>query len=95
MRGLTILTPGALAHKWSKALYERITNNTATCIHIPFRQKCISAAVSQFSVNNKINQLTSPLSHYSERAYINWGYKYYSLHLCRGILFIGQFNIFV
>lgn len=40
-----ILTTGALARKRRKALYERITNNTATCIHIRFRQKCISAAV--------------------------------------------------
>lgn len=70
-----ILNPGALEEKWPRALYERIKNQTARCIHIPFRQKCISAAVSQFSVNNKDDQLTSPLHYYNERAYIDWGYK--------------------
>ncbi|MCM3671652.1 hypothetical protein M3181_22100 [Mesobacillus maritimus] len=70
-----IPNPGALAHKWPKALYERIINQTAKCIHIPFKQKAISAAVSQFGVNNKDDQLTSPLSYYNESAYIRWGYK--------------------
>ncbi|NOJ73562.1 TIR domain-containing protein [Paenibacillus alvei] len=70
-----ILNPGDLAHKWPKALYERINNSMAKCIHIPFKQKCISSAVSQFSINNKVDQLTSPLSYYRESAYINWGYK--------------------
>ncbi len=70
-----ILNPGALEEKWPKALHERIKNHKARCIHIPFRQKCISEAVSQFSVNNIEDQLTSPLHYYSEDAYKQWGYK--------------------
>lgn len=70
-----ILTPGNLSHKWPKALNERIVNQTAKCIHIPFKQKAISTAVSQFTVNNKEDKLTSPLSYYNESAYISWGYK--------------------
>jgi len=70
-----ILNPAALYEKWPRALYERINNQTARCIHIPFRQKCISSALSQFSVNNKDNQLTSPVHYYVESAYTNWGYK--------------------
>ncbi|MFC0476254.1 TIR domain-containing protein [Robertmurraya beringensis] len=69
-----ILNPRALAGKWPKALYDRIMNQSAKCIHIPFKQKSISAAVSQFSIHNKRDELTSSLSYYTEDTYRGWGY---------------------
>lgn len=69
-----ILNPQALSEKWPKALHQRIINQTAKCIHIPFKQKSIKAAISQFSVNNKKDQLTLPLHFYNEDAYRQWGY---------------------
>jgi hypothetical protein len=69
-----IMNPQALAEKWPKALHERIRNQTAKCIHIPFRQKCITTAIYQFSVNNKEDQLTLPLHYYNEETYKQWGY---------------------
>jgi hypothetical protein len=69
-----ILEPSAIEQKWPKALKERINSQTAKCIHVPFRGKCISDAISQFSVNNKVNQLTSPLSYYGKDTYKRWGY---------------------
>ncbi|WP_313638317.1 TIR domain-containing protein [Paenibacillus sp.] len=70
-----ILNPSLLNEKWPKALNERIYNHSARCIHIPFKQKAISDAVSQFSIHNKENQLTSPLHYYKESVYKEWGYR--------------------
>lgn len=71
-----ILKPEDLSGLWSKALFERIGNDTARCIHIPFKEKAIMAAISQFSIHSTGNDvLTSPLTIYSEQTYINWGYK--------------------
>lgn len=69
-----IINPGSLAHKWPKALNERIMDQTAKCIHIPFKQKSISAAVSQFSIHNKNDELTQSLHYYTEETYKSWGY---------------------
>lgn len=66
-----ILQPDLLRNKWPKALLERIDNNTAKCIHIPFNLEIIGTALSQFDVHN--NELQSPLSYYVEDAYKNWG----------------------
>lgn len=61
---------------WSKALSKRIFNYAAKCIYIPFREKAIMAAISQFNVHSTgDNMLTSPLTTYTEQTYINWGYK--------------------
>lgn len=70
-----ILDPGALSDKWPKALKQRIENKTAKCIHIPFNEKCIASAINQFSINNKEDELTSPLHYYSKEAYESWGIK--------------------
>lgn len=70
-----ILNAKLLEDKWPKALYERINNSTAKCIHIPFSEKCIAEAINQFSVNNTNDKLTSPLHVYSEKAYEYWGIK--------------------
>jgi hypothetical protein len=70
-----ILNPSLLNKKWPKALEERINNNTAKCIHIAFKEKAIAAAVSQFNIHEKEDQLTQPLHFYNESAYKGWGYK--------------------
>lgn len=64
-----------LSNKWPKALKERIECNTAKCIHIPFREKAIMDAISQFSIHNTgENILTNSYSCYTLETYINWGY---------------------
>lgn len=71
-----ILAPEKLSSLWPKSLYERIINGTARCIHIPFKEKAIMAAISQFTVHSTGNDiLTSPYTTYTEQTYINWGYK--------------------
>ena len=71
-----ILAPEKLSELWPKALSERINDNVARCIHIPFKEKSIMAAISQFSVHSTGDDvLTSPLTTYTEQTYINWGYR--------------------
>jgi hypothetical protein len=70
-----ILNPSSHEAKWPKALKERINNNSAKCIHIPFKEKAIAAAVSQFNIHNKEVELTNPLHYYAEKLYKEWGYK--------------------
>ena len=70
-----ILNPASYREKWPKALLDRIDDKTAKCIHIPFKEKAISSAVSQFSVHSTgDNILTSPLTTYKKEVYIKWGY---------------------
>lgn len=66
-----ILRPGALNDKWPKALFQRIGDNTAKCIHIPFKEVAIMCAISQFSVNDE--QLDGALNYYSKEIYEKWG----------------------
>ena len=61
----------ALSDKWPKALKERINNNTAKCIHVPFKKEPILDAISQFSVNN--GYPNTAINVYSEEAYKSWG----------------------
>jgi hypothetical protein len=70
-----ILNPLSHKSEWPKALDERISNQSAKCIHIPFRQKPITEAISQFSIHNKEDKLTSSLHYYKESVYREWGYK--------------------
>jgi len=64
-----------LEKKWTKALAERINNESALCIHIPFKQKAIMEAVSQFTVHNSDNEaLKSARSYYTKETYQKWGY---------------------
>ena len=71
----SILRPISHKEKWPKSLLERVDNETAKCIHIPFKEKAILAAISQFSIHSTgDNILTSPLTTYTKETYINWGY---------------------
>ena len=70
----SILRPSAQETKWPEALNKRIKNKSAKCIHIPFKEKAISAAISSFTTSNKKNALTKPLHTYSKSVYKKWGY---------------------
>lgn len=70
-----VLNPYSFENKWPKALYDRIKNQSANCIHIPFKEKAIGAAVSQFSIHNQEDKLTQPDTIYTEETYKKWGYK--------------------
>ena len=64
-----------LENKWPKALKERISEGSAKCIHIPFKEKAIMCAISQFSVHSTGNNiLTGSKQCYTKETYINWGY---------------------
>lgn len=70
-----ILNPLSLKAKWPKALDNRIEDQSAQCIHVPFKQKALTNAVAQFSIHNEEDKLTSSLSYYKESVYKDWGYK--------------------
>jgi hypothetical protein len=66
-----ILEPQALSHLWPEALKTRIENNTASCIHIPFKKEPLSDAIDQFDFNKK--PFGGGLGYYSEETYKNFG----------------------
>ncbi|MCF7753160.1 hypothetical protein KQ941_01805 [Paenibacillus xylanexedens] len=66
-----ILDPRLMAHRWPKALKERIESKAAKCIHISFAQAPIFEAISQFSIHK--STLNGPLSYYTKDTYIKWG----------------------
>lgn len=69
------VTPVQLSDLWPKSLAARISNGTAKCIHIPFREKAIMEAISQFSIHSTgENVLKSSYSIYTEETYKKWGY---------------------
>ena len=64
-----------LEKRWTKALAERINNNSAKCIHVPFKERAIMEAISQFSVHSKGDDiLTSSRTCYAKKVYERWGY---------------------
>ncbi|MBC1888118.1 hypothetical protein HCA63_07125 [Listeria booriae] len=72
----SIPNPSQLSGLWPKELATRISSNSAKCIHIPFREKAIMSAISQFSIHSTgQNVLNGPLIVYSDEAYRGWGYK--------------------
>lgn len=66
-----IMAPDQLATLWPSALSNRINNGTARVIHIPFREKAIISAISQFDYNNLPK---SGKSWYARETYQGWGY---------------------
>ncbi len=67
-----IMAPEKLRELWPKALLQRIDDGSVRAIHIPFREKCLTSAIEQFSVLDAYPQGT--LSHYTEETYRRWGY---------------------
>ena len=66
-----IRNPSALANYWPSALATRINNETASAIHIPFKQAPIYEAIEQFSHENL--PLGGGLGFYNDAAYRSWG----------------------
>lgn len=66
-----ILSPQGLSSLWPKALSDRITNGSASVIHIPFKKEPINDAISQFDHENKPKG--GSLGIYSEEAYRSFG----------------------
>lgn len=56
---------------WPRALADRINNNTASVIHIPFQKEVLKAAISQFAHNSLPKG--GGLGFYSDEAYKNFG----------------------
>lgn len=69
----TILNPSApeLRNLWPISLEERIDNQTAHVIHIPFKKDPILAAIGQFNHEKYPN--SGGLGFYGEDAYKQWG----------------------
>ena len=65
-----ILAPSKLRFLWPKALEQRIDNQTAHVIHIPFKKAPISAAIDQFNYNNYPKG--KGLGYYSRETYQKW-----------------------
>ena len=65
-----ILEPAKLRHHWPKALLERIDNNSARVIHVPFKKAPLLDAIGQFNHNNPPS---TPLNYYTEEAYREFG----------------------
>ena len=65
-----IFDPSRFSHLWPEALKTRIRKNTASVIHIPFREEPLKEAVSQFTHNNLP---AGALSYYTEAVYRDWG----------------------
>lgn len=66
-----IRDPKALSSLWPSALSERINNSSASVIHIPFDQKAIEDAVSQFT-HDKL-PAGGGLGTYNDAAYRSFG----------------------
>lgn len=59
-----------LAKWWPSTLARRLSAATARTIHVPFRQKPIHAALTQFDV---LEPPTWPLTFFTREAYQKWG----------------------
>jgi hypothetical protein len=65
-----ITAPAELRGWWPNALSERIDNQRARVIHVPFKKEPLKVAIDQFDHNNLPN---SPLAYYGRDAYVKWG----------------------
>ncbi len=57
---------------WLNALSQRIKNNSAKAIHIPFKKEPIFAAIGQFYVKGKVPK-GGAKGYYNDDAYRSWG----------------------
>ena len=65
-----ILEPAKFRSLWPTALRKRIDEQTARVIHIPFKEKPLHTAVSQFS---RTILPSGALTYYTREAYQRWG----------------------
>lgn len=66
---ISILEPNKLSPLWPKALADRINNNTAHVIHIPFKKAPLLDAIGQFTHDNLPK---GTLVHYTAETYRSW-----------------------
>lgn len=66
----TIMDPLALSSLWPYELAKAIKNQQIGIIHVPFKKKPISDAISQFDMNNHPK---TTLNYYNREAYVQWG----------------------
>ncbi|OGA00448.1 MAG: hypothetical protein A2Z44_08880 [Betaproteobacteria bacterium RBG_19FT_COMBO_58_11] len=66
----SILAPAELYQWWPKALADRINNQTARVIHIPFKKQPILDAIDQFNHNNLPQ---GALIYYTRETQQRWG----------------------
>jgi hypothetical protein len=66
----SILAPAQLSPLWPPAFANRINNSTVRAIHIPFKQKAIDDAISQF---NHTNLPATSLNYYTADAHRSFG----------------------
>ena len=66
----SILAPAELYQWWPKALADRINNQTARVIHLPFKKQPILDAIDQFNHNNLPQDA---LTHYTRETHQRWG----------------------
>ena len=66
----SILTPAELYQWWPKALADRINNQSARVIHIPFKKQPILDAIDQFNHNNLPQ---GALIYYTRETQQRWG----------------------
>lgn len=65
-----ITAPAELRTLWPKALEQRIDNQSARVLHIPFKKDPLKTAIGQFHITNLPS---GSLSYYTRDAYVNWG----------------------
>lgn len=68
----SILAPAQLSGLWPTTLEKRINNETASAIHIPFKQSALFNAIGRFTVSGE--DIGSSLLYYSRETHKNWGY---------------------
>lgn len=66
----TIIAPADLRLLWPKALADRIDNQRARVIHVPFKREPLKTAIGQL---DHANLPSGPLSYYVRDAYVKWG----------------------
>ncbi|MDP3207823.1 MAG: TIR domain-containing protein, partial [Rhodoglobus sp.] len=65
-----VLSPSDLQEFWPQALFDRINDETAHVIHIPFKKLAILDAINRFSHRDPPK---GPLVHYTVGAHREWG----------------------
>jgi len=68
----SILAPEKLSDFWPNTLAERISRDSVSAIHVPFKKDAIFDAISRFTVNGE--EIGGSLVTYTEAAHKNWGY---------------------
>lgn len=66
----TIMAPAELRYLWPRELADRIDNQRARVLHVPFKKDPLKTAIGQF---DHTNLPSGPLTYYVRDAYVKWG----------------------